>query len=540
MRIDAFELDCIFRTQFILAEVLNGQAAVLRTIRIRNVRGSETNWLRLRLELEGAVVCEKAIRKLPLGDEECAAVLEKRLLSELVLSEKTPPGSHKLRLLVTSAQKLDEFLTDIQVLPQNVIPTDFVRAHLLPAYVQESEQLRNFASGAIGHLAEPQTEDVVRSLYDALLSKNLMFQPVAGRQHHDCQRIFAMRNVLENGGSCAELSLLFASLLWNVGQAPALLLFEDHMAAGCFLIKPPFPGALTDPEQIRQLAEHGGLLLIEMTSICRLKQHSFEIARQEILQRLSLTNDLHRSCVLINVQGILRGGLKTISEASVLLRCNHCGYRETVPLDAVVSYCPACRAPLPSMAVPEEEAEAPAGEPVLFSASVHYALQQGGAAVLRLKEDNEEVIHILDVWQSRSVVSIGERAFARSRLRAVVLPNTIGRIGDYAFAGCKELRRFNIPSTVMMIGTGTFRDSGLQAINIPGSIQLIPRLAFAGCSELACVTLSEGTQRIDEKAFEGCNKLQSVTIPASVKQVASNAFPPNCRLILMSCATRIL
>lgn len=538
MRIDAFELDFIFRTHFTLAEVLNGQAAVLRAIRIRNVRGSETSWLRLQLEIEGQTVCCKSIRKLPVMDDERASVLEKRMLTELTLPQKTMPGCHKLRLLISGEQGSQELLTDIQVLPQNVIPTDFLRAPLLSAYVQESDFLRNFASGAAQHLAAPSPQEVLRCLYDALLFKRLMYQPVAGRQYQDCQKIAAMCNVLEYGGSCAELSLLFASLLWSVGQAPALLLFEDHMAAGCFMGETPMADTLEDAGKIRMLVEHGALLLIDATSVCALKQHPFEIAQREILQHLMAESDRRRSCVLINVQRILRRGLQTVSEATVLMRCNHCGYHEIVALDAVVTHCPACQQPLPSMAIPEEAPSA--GAPVAYSTAVQYALQSDGAAAVRLKEAGEDVIHLLDVWRGQSVVGIGDRAFVRSRLRAVILPDTIVRIGDYAFQGCRELHRFTLPDSVVSLGTGAFRDSGLEAVSLPGGIVRIPRLAFAECASLASVTLSEGTQFIDEKAFDGCVRLRSITIPSTVRRVDARAFPPQCQLILLSRETQVL
>lgn len=536
MRIDAFELDCFFRERFTLAEVLNGRAAVLRAIRVRNVRGDETSWLKLQLMLDDAVVCQKSIRKLPLGDEERAAALESRLCSELVLPAQTRPGAHRLCLQILSGSHSQTLPANVEVLAHNVIPTDFVRAPLLPAYIQESEWLRNFAADAIQRPVEPGAKEVVLCLYDALLSKQPVFQPVGGRRYPDCQRISSMRNVLEHGGSCAELSLLFASLLWNIGQAPALLLFEDHMAAGCFLTKPPSAEILTDPQQIERLVELGALLLFEATSVCRQKQHPFEIAQRELLQRRMPNGGRYPPCVLINVQEILRGGMKTVSEASVLLRCGNCGYEEAVPIDAAVSRCPACGQPLP----PAEEAWETPPVPVFFSPSVQYAMHPGGAAVTGLKEDGEDVIHVLDVWQGRSVVAIGERAFAKRSLSAVTLPDTLSSIGDYAFSGCKGLRRLNIPQSVATLGTGAFRDSGLQTISLSGAISRVPRLAFAGCAALTSVTLSEGTRHIDEKAFDGCVLLRSVTIPASVQRVARDAFPPHCQLVLLSQKTRVL
>ena len=538
MRIDAFELDCIFRTEFTLAEVINGRAAALRLVRIRNIRGTESSWLHLRMELDGEPIRQKAVRSLPVGADERAAALEQGMMRDMVLPEQTAPGSHMLRLLITGDQDSQELLSPITVLPSNVIPTDFVRAPLLPAYVRESDLLRNFASGAIQHLTEPGPETVARCVYEALLEKKLMFQPVSGRQYPDCQKIAAISNVLQHGGSCAELSLLYASLLWNIGQAPALLLFEDHMAAGCFLTAPAFRGTLNDPKKILWLIERGGVLLLESTSLCHLNQYPFEVSRREILLRLQQTISLHRPCMLIDVQSLLRQGLRAVPEGTPVRACSSCGYSGAFPASGEAAICPACGASLIPGAVPEPE-EVP-DEPIIFSTSIQYALQSGTAIATRLRTDSEEQIRVMEVWEGRTVTGIGERAFAKSSIRAAVLPDTITRIGDYAFAGCRLLRRFTFPPAIKQVSTGAFQNSGLQTICIPGSIQRVCRLSFSGCSELSSVTLSDGIQFIDEKAFDGCVRLSFVTIPASVRQVARNAFPPKCRLILISQSTKIL
>lgn len=539
MRIDAFELDCIFRPHFTLAEVINGQATVLRSIRIRNIRGADNNRLHLCLELDGAIVRQNAGRDLPLGDEFAAAALEDKILHDMVLPDNVAPGTHTLRLRITADRASDEILTSIMVLPANVIPTDFIRAMLLPAYIQENDLLRHFAAEAIQqHLPEPRAETVLACLYDALLAKKLAFQPVGGLQYPDCQRIADLSNVLMHGGSCTELSLLFASLLWNIGQAPALLLFEDHMAVGCFLAPAPAFKVLTSPAQVRMLVANGTLLPIEATSVCRLKQHPFATARSEIAHRLQQNIDAQQPCLLINVQTILRQGLKTLTGIVPARKCSNCGYSGTACDENDPALCPACGKPFPTVSLPEEPA--PVNEPILVNTDIQYALQSGGAVAARLKADSEASACVMDVWQGRSVVGIGDRAFARSHISAVSLPDTISRIGDYAFSDCKNLRHFNIPPAVSALGTGAFRGSGLQTISIPGSIARIQRLTFAGCDALTNVTLSEGIQYIDEKAFDGCTKLRTVTIPASVKRIEQHAFPPKCTLVLMSQATKLL
>ncbi len=537
MRIGTFELDCAFRTHFTLAEILNGQAPALQSIHVQNVRGGENSWLNLKLYHNGRVLRRKAIRNLAIGDRARATQLEEECLRELLLPRDLTPGAHTLRMEIVSESISQELLFEVVVLPPNIIPTDFVRAPLLPAYMQEGDLLRNFAAGAIQHLESPNAATVMHCLYDALLEKKLIFQPVSARQYPDCQRIAAMTNILEHGGSCAELSLLFASLLWNVGQNPALLLFGDHMAAGCFPKQLPLDAVLNDPAQILSLVQRDELLLVETTSVCRLHQRSFDAACKEILLRLAVCGETGENCVLINAGRILRSGTICVSPDSVRRECSNCHYVAETSLLEEAPVCIACGTPFPPLFIREP---VPAAEPVVYSTGIQYALQSGGAEVVRRKTNIGDTLRIMDAWQGRSVVSIGDRAFANSAASAVILPDSLVRIGDYAFLGCKQLLRFIIPDTVTVLGTGAFRDCGLREIRIPGNIVRIPRLAFADCGELAILTLSEGTQFIDEKAFHGCGKLRTVTIPASVKQVYRNAFPPGCELLLMSPATKVL
>lgn len=532
MRISAFELECIFKTHFTLAEVLNGQACALRLLHVQNVRGNENSWLNLSLYIDGKVLRRKSIRKLPVGDTESAARYESEITGEMKLPADTTPGQHLLRMEITGINTSHELLEQITVLPYNFIPTDFLRAPLLPAYIQESDDLRTYAASTLQRYTEPDAATVAQCLYNALLEKKLVFHPVGSRQYPDCQRIAALSHVLQEGGCCAELSLLFASLLRNVGQDPVLLLFEDHMAVGCFLQQTPDFSILTSPEEILALEHSGELLLFETTAVCKQHQLNFEAARKAILQRLEICRDGQYPCILINVRRILTPAFRLVPADTVRLKCSNCHYTAEVSLQDQAPVCKACGQPL--------QQDTPPQEPQVFSQSVQYVLQRGGASVLRIKASHEETIRIMPVWQGHSVVSINDHAFAQSDVSSVALPDSLCQIGDYAFQGCKKLRRLILPDSLTQLGTGAFRDSSLQEIRLPSSIQRIPRLAFANCSDLSIVTVPEGILFIDEKAFDGCCSLHSVTVPASVRQIAHNAFPAGCELILMSQTTKVL
>ena len=161
-------------------------------------------------------------------------------------------------------------------------------------------------------------------------------------------------------------------------------------------------------------------------------------------------------------------------------------------------------------------------------------------------------------------------------LKELVIPNTVERIGNYAFAGCTGLTSIVIPESVKEIGDHAFEDCtnitsieikgkallkiGAQAfkschklasINIPDSVQDLGNGAFAYCKELTNVVLPpklktlraggvfglfmyckklqsivipDGVEEIPSSSFDGCSQLESVTIPESVKEIGLDAF----------------
>jgi len=128
------------------------------------------------------------------------------------------------------------------------------------------------------------------------------------------------------------------------------------------------------------------------------------------------------------------------------------------------------------------------------------------------------------------------------------LPEGLIEIRDYAFDGCRSLKRINIPSTVEEIGEQAFdycvkldgitlpeglqrlgeeafsSCESLQRINIPSNIERIERGVFLFCSSLSEVVLLEGLEVIGKDAFSGCKSLESVTLPSSLKVVGIEAF----------------
>ena len=125
-----------------------------------------------------------------------------------------------------------------------------------------------------------------------------------------------------------------------------------------------------------------------------------------------------------------------------------------------------------------------------------------------------------------SVTKIGEYAFGGcSGLTDINIPNSVTTIGEYAFIGCSGLTDINIPNSVTTIGEYAFGDcSGLTAINIPNSVTTIGNRAFSFCGRLTSINIGNSVTSIGNEAFYYCRELTSINIPNSVTTIGNEAF----------------
>ena len=122
-----------------------------------------------------------------------------------------------------------------------------------------------------------------------------------------------------------------------------------------------------------------------------------------------------------------------------------------------------------------------------------------------------------------TVKSIGSRAFYKSGITSVTIPNSVTSIGDYAFYYCYNLKNIDIPNSVRSIGKGAFFLAALTNVTIPGSVISIGESAFQ-YSSLTSVNIEKGVRSIEHGAFYECSKLKTVVIPGSVTSIGDFAF----------------
>ena len=124
-----------------------------------------------------------------------------------------------------------------------------------------------------------------------------------------------------------------------------------------------------------------------------------------------------------------------------------------------------------------------------------------------------------------SVARIGDHAFNGCRsLTSVTIPDSVTSIGNSAFSDCTSLTRVTIPDSVTSIGNYAFYEcASLKSITIPDSVTSIGGRAFYNCTALTSVTIGEGVTSIWDRAFYGCDNITTATMPT----IAISVIPKN-------------
>lgn len=113
----------------------------------------------------------------------------------------------------------------------------------------------------------------------------------------------------------------------------------------------------------------------------------------------------------------------------------------------------------------------------------------------------------------------------REQIFCLMLPEGLTRVGNMAFAGCKNLTAAVIPGSVRQIGGWAFMGcTGLSILRLPEGLLRIEENAFEQCSSLQELRLPDTLTTLEWQAFYRCESLRTVEIPESVKEMGSGVF----------------
>ena len=156
------------------------------------------------------------------------------------------------------------------------------------------------------------------------------------------------------------------------------------------------------------------------------------------------------------------------------------------------------------------------------------------------------------------VERIAERAFVGGKnITSVLLNEKIKYIGSDAFAGCINLKKIDLPSSLQTLGDKCFWGSGISELYIPASVNSIGKGIINNCNGLEKVVVDSNNEKYDSRdncnciietstnylldgckksiipssitiieddAFFYCEELESIVIPSSVISIGENCF----------------
>lgn len=120
---------------------------------------------------------------------------------------------------------------------------------------------------------------------------------------------------------------------------------------------------------------------------------------------------------------------------------------------------------------------------------------------------------------------IASKAFFHDeKLKSVIIPDTVRKIKNSSFEGCKRLRSINHNGalTVDSIGFYAFRNCAIRAINL-SRIKTIGKGAFENCENMLLLCLpNDSISVLEEDVTNGCTSLQEFIFPESLIKVKNN------------------
>lgn len=140
-----------------------------------------------------------------------------------------------------------------------------------------------------------------------------------------------------------------------------------------------------------------------------------------------------------------------------------------------------------------------------------------GAGIFASRKD------ITSVVIGSGVTEIGNYAFAYSGITSVTMGENVKEIGEYAFAQTK-ISNITLGNSVTSLGRHAFYQcTDLQSVTLGNGLTEIQDYTFCLCANLSRITFGENVQSIGDSAFTGI-ALDELRIPDSVTLIGDNAF----------------
>ena len=161
------------------------------------------------------------------------------------------------------------------------------------------------------------------------------------------------------------------------------------------------------------------------------------------------------------------------------------------------------------------------GFAIIVLASIIF-MQADNASAAKKKKQTQEYVSMSYKKGVLTIKGKGEMGdpikttvYENKNIKKVVIKKGVTAIADFAFKGCKKLKEIILPSTLKKIGAYAFEDCPIKNITIPKSVKSIEPGAFAG-SSIKSITIPKTVKKLGEGVFGNCKKLESITMPGNI------------------------
>ena len=138
----------------------------------------------------------------------------------------------------------------------------------------------------------------------------------------------------------------------------------------------------------------------------------------------------------------------------------------------------------------------------IIHGTLKYKAYDDGIHITGLTEECE-TLEIPAEIEGKPVVAIASEAFSNRLFTAVNLPDTLKKIGDYAFINCANLGEISLPEGIKSIGERAFEKCfSLVTVNLPESLETIGNMAFMDCIKLFNISVPSGIKNVGKDIFE--------------------------------------
>lgn len=132
-------------------------------------------------------------------------------------------------------------------------------------------------------------------------------------------------------------------------------------------------------------------------------------------------------------------------------------------------------------------------------------------------KNTAKTITIPKTIDGKDITVIGNKAFEKSSVKKVTLPDTVTTIESYAFCEATSLEEISLSKNLKNIGNYAFEKcASLKEINLK-NVEYIGIMAFYKCNALSALTVPSGVKEIGTRAFSTCKSIKTIELNCDYK-----------------------